>query len=79
MRVVLLVVCYLDGRTAPRTMAMDTFREVWGGENVVKGTGTQQQQQQLVCYTMPLPANLPYICVRYHEKIPKGSQVLEPT
>ena len=34
----------LDGRTAPRTAAMDTFRRGLGGGNVVRRMGTQQQQ-----------------------------------
>ena len=42
---------YLDGRTAPRTAAMDTFRcgsgggggGGGGGENVVRRMGTQQR------------------------------------
>ena len=40
----------LDGRTAPRTAAMDTFR--WGSwGDVVRRMGTQQQQRlQVRCY-----------------------------
>ena len=34
----------MDGRTAPRTAAMDTFRLGSGGD-VVRRMGTQQQQQ----------------------------------